>query len=83
MNKSFKTKIVNKSFFSPVCHLLRLGVAALFGPESGTTSTHIQVQFWESNILITECLSSRKQLSLNFQSICDAMEIPHIGECYL
>ena len=36
-----------------VCHLLRSGVAALFGPESGTTSTHIQ-------------------------SICDAMEIPHI-----
>ena len=26
-----------------VCHLLRSGVAGLFGPESGTTSTHIQV----------------------------------------
>ena len=36
-----------------VCHLLRSGVAALFGPESGTTSSHVQ-------------------------SICDAMEIPHI-----
>ena len=36
-----------------VCHLLRSGVAALFGPESGSTSSHIQ-------------------------SICDAMEIPHI-----
>ena len=39
--------------FASVCHLLRSGVAALFGPESGTTSSHIQ-------------------------SICDAMEIPHI-----
>ena len=37
----------------PVCHLLRSGVAALFGPQSGTTSSHVQ-------------------------SICDAMEIPHI-----
>ena len=37
----------------PVCHLLKSGVAALFGPESGTTSSHVQ-------------------------SICDAMEIPHI-----
>ena len=36
-----------------VCHLLRSGVAALFGPQSGTTSSHVQ-------------------------SICDAMEIPHI-----
>jgi hypothetical protein len=36
-----------------VCHLLKSGVAALFGPESGTTSSHVQ-------------------------SICDAMEIPHI-----
>ncbi|XP_071747530.1 glutamate receptor ionotropic, kainate 2 isoform X1 [Lepeophtheirus salmonis] len=36
-----------------VCHLLRTGVAALFGPQSGTTSSHVQ-------------------------SICDAMEIPHI-----
>ena len=25
-----------------VCHLLGLGVGALFGPESGTTSGHIQ-----------------------------------------
>ena len=39
--------------FSLVCHLLRSGVAALFGPQSGTTSSHVQ-------------------------SICDAMEIPHI-----
>ena len=38
---------------SLVCHLLRSGVAALFGPQSGTTSSHVQ-------------------------SICDAMEIPHI-----
>ena len=38
---------------SSVCHLLRSGVAALFGPQSGTTSSHVQ-------------------------SICDAMEIPHI-----
>ncbi len=36
-----------------MCHLLKSGVAALFGPESGTTSSHVQ-------------------------SICDAMEIPHI-----
>ncbi|XP_023348175.1 glutamate receptor ionotropic, kainate 1, partial [Eurytemora carolleeae] len=36
-----------------VCHLLKSGVAALFGPESGSTSSHVQ-------------------------SICDAMEIPHI-----
>ena len=36
-----------------MCHLLRSGVAALFGPQSGTTSSHVQ-------------------------SICDAMEIPHI-----
>ena len=43
--------------FPPVCHLLRTGVAALFGPESGTTSVHIQ-------------------------SICDAMEIPHIETRY-
>ena len=41
------------SFFFSVCHLLRSGVAALFGPQSGTTSSHVQ-------------------------SICDAMEIPHI-----
>ena len=40
-------------FFVSVCHLLRSGVAALFGPQSGTTSSHVQ-------------------------SICDAMEIPHI-----
>ena len=33
--------------------MLRSGVAALFGPQSGTTSSHVQ-------------------------SICDAMEIPHI-----
>ncbi len=39
--------------FIKVCHLLRSGVAALFGPQSGTTSSHVQ-------------------------SICDAMEIPHI-----
>ncbi len=25
-----------------VCHLLKSGVAALFGPESGTTSSHVQ-----------------------------------------
>ena len=37
----------------PVCHLLKSGVAAIFGPESGTTSSTVQ-------------------------SICDAMEIPHI-----
>jgi ionotropic glutamate receptor len=44
----------NNIHFSPsVCHLLKSGVAALFGPESGTTSSHVQ-------------------------SICDAMEIPHI-----
>ena len=36
-----------------VCQMLKSGVAALFGPESGTTSSHVQ-------------------------SICDAMEIPHI-----
>ena len=40
-------------FCVSVCHLLRSGVAALFGPQSGTTSSHVQ-------------------------SICDAMEIPHI-----
>ena len=40
-------------FLISVCHLLRSGVAALFGPQSGTTSSHVQ-------------------------SICDAMEIPHI-----
>ena len=40
-------------FIFSVCHLLRSGVAALFGPQSGTTSSHVQ-------------------------SICDAMEIPHI-----
>lgn len=51
--------LTNFFFFSPlslspaVCHLLRSGVAALFGPQSGTTSSHVQ-------------------------SICDAMEIPHI-----
>ncbi len=48
-------------FFFPfsieVCHLLRSGVAALFGPQSGTTSSHVQ-------------------------SICDAMEIPHIETRY-
>lgn len=36
-----------------VCGLLRNGVAAIFGPFSGTTSMHVQ-------------------------SICDALEIPHI-----
>ena len=41
-----------KSLF-PVCHLLKSGVDAIFGPESGTTSSTVQ-------------------------SICDAMEIPHI-----
>ena len=45
-------KIQGNITFS-VCHLLRSGVAALFGPQSGTTSSHVQ-------------------------SICDAMEIPHI-----
>ena len=40
-------------YYYLVCHLLRSGVAALFGPQSGTTSSHVQ-------------------------SICDAMEIPHI-----
>jgi hypothetical protein len=40
-------------WYCSVCHLLKSGVAALFGPESGTTSSHVQ-------------------------SICDAMEIPHI-----
>ena len=44
---------VSKPYFFSVCHLLRSGVAALFGPQSGTTSSHVQ-------------------------SICDAMEIPHI-----
>ena len=44
--------MINNNLFS-VCHLLRSGVAALFGPQSGTTSSHVQ-------------------------SICDAMEIPHI-----
>jgi hypothetical protein len=42
-----------KTIVYSVCHLLKSGVAALFGPESGTTSSHVQ-------------------------SICDAMEIPHI-----
>ena len=46
----FKCKLL---FCVSVCHLLRSGVAALFGPQSGTTSSHVQ-------------------------SICDAMEIPHI-----
>ncbi|XP_068238713.1 glutamate receptor ionotropic, kainate 2-like isoform X2 [Palaemon carinicauda] len=36
-----------------VCNLLRSGVAAIFGPQSGQTSSHVQ-------------------------SICDALEIPHI-----
>ena len=39
--------------FVPVCHLLRSGVAAIFGPQSGQTSAHVQ-------------------------SICDAMEVPHV-----
>ena len=49
----FKGKVTDLFFFLTVCHLLRSGVAALFGPQSGTTSSHVQ-------------------------SICDAMEIPHI-----
>ncbi|KAK7085547.1 hypothetical protein SK128_021963, partial [Halocaridina rubra] len=36
-----------------VCNLVRSGVAAIFGPQSGQTSSHVQ-------------------------SICDALEIPHI-----
>ncbi|KAF2349278.1 Receptor ligand binding region [Trinorchestia longiramus] len=36
-----------------VCHLLRSGVAAIFGPQSSQTSAHVQ-------------------------SICDALEVPHI-----
>ncbi|XP_042238473.1 glutamate receptor ionotropic, kainate 2-like isoform X3 [Homarus americanus] len=36
-----------------VCSLLKSGVAAIFGPQSGQTSSHVQ-------------------------SICDALEIPHI-----
>ncbi|XP_047500047.1 glutamate receptor ionotropic, kainate 2-like [Penaeus chinensis] len=36
-----------------VCYLVRAGVAAIFGPQSGQTSAHVQ-------------------------SICDALEIPHI-----
>ena len=51
--KSFHKKIHIILLFFTVCHLLRSGVAALFGPQSGTTSSHVQ-------------------------SICDAMEIPHI-----
>ena len=56
MRRSFQCTVIRYLFllilFS-VCHLLRSGVAALFGPQSGTTSSHVQ-------------------------SICDAMEIPHI-----
>lgn len=37
----------------PVCSLLTSGVAAIFGPQSGQTSAHVQ-------------------------SICDALEVPHI-----
>ncbi|MPC92051.1 Glutamate receptor ionotropic, kainate 1 [Portunus trituberculatus] len=36
-----------------VCSLLKSGVAAIFGPQSGQTSAHVQ-------------------------SICDALEVPHI-----
>ena len=50
-SKKFSQKCI--ILFFTVCHLLRSGVAALFGPQSGTTSSHVQ-------------------------SICDAMEIPHI-----
>ena len=55
-NRFSRKDLANTKYNYPfllVCHLLRSGVAALFGPQSGTTSSHVQ-------------------------SICDAMEIPHI-----
>ena len=53
VQREFKLKCLTATIVFLVCHLLRSGVAALFGPQSGTTSSHVQ-------------------------SICDAMEIPHI-----
>ena len=54
-----------------VCHLLRSGVAALFGPESGEKKR-------TELIFITSFYSSAGTTSTHIQSICDAMEIPHI-----
>ena len=30
-----------------MCHILGTGVAAIFGPESGTTSNHIQASHYK------------------------------------
>ena len=44
-------------------------MAAIFGPESGTTTAHIQVCKYNSY--------THNKITY-FQSICDALEIPHI-----
>lgn len=54
-----------------VCHLLRSGVAALFGPESGEKRR-------TGNFYNPSFYSSAGTTSTHIQSICDAMEIPHI-----
>ena len=59
-----------------VCHLLRSGVAALFGPESGEK---LRTELSNSVLITFEFSSlSAGTTSTHIQSICDAMEIPHI-----
>ena len=60
-----------------VCHLLRSGVAALFGPESGEKLRRTELS---NSVLITFKFPSLTvgTTSTHIQSICDAMEIPHI-----
>ena len=103
--KSYRTAIIahcahcngtEPLYVCSVCHLLRTGVAAIFGPDSGTTARWMmtsQCYCYRQNISVLMLMSQHlsvnvivttsRQLSLlcsHIQSICDAMEIPHLGE---
>ncbi len=68
-----------------MCHLLKSGVAALFGPESGTTSSHVQsiCDIYSVCHLLKSCVAAlfgpeSGTMSSHVQSICDIYSVCHL-----